>query len=104
MTTETRAYWSKQVKRWAASRLTLREYAALTGVGASSLKNWKWKLGVEARQASRGAGFVEVVGTLAAPVSDGFEVVLVGGVVKVPSAFDGAALAKLLEVVGRGEA
>ena len=76
----------------------------MTGLGASSLKNWKWKLGVEARQAASGPGFVEVVAALTPPVSDSFEVVLVDGVVvRVPSKFDGAALAKLLEVVGRAE-
>jgi hypothetical protein len=105
MTTDTRAYWSKQVKRWAASRLTLREYAAMTGVGASSLKSWKWKLGLEAKQAASGPGFVEVVGAMTPQVSDNFEVVLVDGVVvRVPSSFDGAALTKLLAVVGQAEA
>ena len=101
MTTDTREYWAKQVQRWAASRLTLRDYTRLAGVNASSLKNWKWKLGVEARRAVSAPSFVEVGHIPAAPTSDSFEVVLLDGVVvRVPASFDGPTLTKLLEVVG----
>jgi hypothetical protein len=101
MNNDTRAYWAKQVERWAASRLTLQEYARLAGVGASSLKNWKWKLGVEARRAAGEPSFVEVAAV--APASDNFEVVLLDGVVvRVPATFDAPSLRRLLEVVGEG--
>jgi hypothetical protein len=101
MNSETKVHWAKQVERWAASRLTLHEYARLAGVGASSLKNWKWKLGVEARRAAGEPSFVEVAGSAVAAASDNFEVVLLDGVVvRVPATFDAPSLMKLLEVVG----
>lgn len=69
-------------------------------MGASSLKNWKWQLGVEARR-NAAPSFVEVASAVTAPSSDTFEVVLLDGVVvRVPSSFDGPTLRRLLEVVG----
>jgi hypothetical protein len=96
----TRAFWSKEVKKWAASGQTLREYAAARGVGASSLKNWKWQLGVEARRAAAAVKFVEVTAATASRAVEVFEVVLVDGTtVRVPAGFDAPELAKLVKVL-----
>ena len=39
--------WSKRVQRWVESGLTAKEFAAETGLKASTLSYWKWRLGSE---------------------------------------------------------
>lgn len=100
MSDETKAYWAKQVTLWQQSGLTLREYSANSGIGASSLKNWKWRLGVEARQQTTNQrGFVEVM-QLAHVPSEKLELVYRDGLrVSIPVGFDEATLRRLLSVV-----
>jgi len=39
--------WAKRVKRWKDSGLSAREFAAETGINASTLSFWRWKLTAE---------------------------------------------------------
>ncbi len=109
-----RAEWSKRVERWRDSGLSAKEYAAETGLKASTLSYWKWRLKSEAKPAPRSTSlakatarkqpqgrsltFVEVApGAIAASL---FEVELAHGVVvRVPMDFDADALGRLLAVV-----
>jgi len=59
MSRSNRAEWAKRVERWQDSGLTAKEYAAETGLNASTLSYWKWRLGAEAKSPSpsrRGRG------------------------------------------------
>jgi transposase len=47
----TRAEWAKRVERWRDSGLTAKEFATETGVKASSLSFWKWKLSADSNAA-----------------------------------------------------
>ena len=47
MARASRADWAKRVERWKDSGLTAKEFAAETGLNASTLSYWKWRLGVE---------------------------------------------------------
>jgi len=47
-----REEWSKRVQRWVESGLTAKEFAAETGLKASTLSYWKWRLGSEHRPQS----------------------------------------------------
>ena len=107
-----REEWAKRVERWGDSGLTAKEYAAETGIKAHTLSWWKWRLSSGAsaqgrrRRARRapttGAGatpltFVEMA-TAVAP--EPLEIVLPSSVrIRVPSTFDGATLARLLDVL-----
>ena len=106
--------WSKRVERWRESGLSAEEFATEIGVNANSLRHWGWRLGAEKRRGERRPArkseprmeFIEVASLAmeTPPVSAGamFEVVLASGAtVRVPSGFDGAALRRLLDVVGR---
>lgn len=103
-----RETWAKRVERWKDSGLTAAEYAAETGINVHSLSWWKWRLASGAakaatarvrkgRRAPPPMTFVEVptaVGSVA------FEVILRSSVtVRVPPAFDGPALGRLLDVL-----
>lgn len=50
------AEWAKRVERWRDSGLTAKEYAAETGLNASTLSNWGWRLKSEVERGSRTAG------------------------------------------------
>lgn len=103
-----RETWAKRVERWKDSGLTAVEYAAETGINAHSLSWWKWHLTSgkakpatarvrRERRAARPMTFVEVP---AAVGSAAFEVVLRSSVtVRVPPAFDGPTLGRLLDVL-----
>lgn len=52
MSRSNRAEWAKRVERWQDSGLRAKEYAAETGLNASTLSYWKWRLGTEAKGAS----------------------------------------------------
>jgi hypothetical protein len=42
------AQWAKRVEQWKDSGLTAKEFAADTGIKASTLTYWKWRLGATA--------------------------------------------------------
>jgi hypothetical protein len=48
MARASRAEWAMRVERWKASGLTAKEFAAETGLKASTLTFWSWKLRREA--------------------------------------------------------
>ena len=93
--------------RWERSGLTLVEFARRAGMPSGRLGWWRHTL--RARQRTRGAGrFLElpvqrVLAEAPRPAAATFEVLFADGtVVRVPPAFDGAALDRLLAlVVGR---
>jgi hypothetical protein len=104
MAREGREVWAKRVERWVDSGLSAKEFAAETGINANTLAHWRWRLGMEAsgapaKAASSPVRFVELAATpdAAAPA---FELLLAGGrTVRVPPRFDGAELARLVQVL-----
>ena len=118
MAKASREDWAKRVERWKDSGLTAKEFAAETGLNASTLSYWKWRLGAEQRdddskrkpktrparcdRPKRGPKtptFVEV--TAQAPVAEPLELVMPGELrVRVPVGFDEATLAAVLRVAG----
>jgi len=103
-----RAEWLKRVERWRDSGLSAKEYAAETGLKASTLSYWKWRLKSEAKPAPRSTGrkqpqgrslpFIEVAA--GAIATSRFEVELAHGViVRMPMDFDSEALGRLLAVL-----
>lgn len=48
--------WSKRVARWKDSGLTAKEFAAETGINASTLAYWRWRLSVAERAGSTDSG------------------------------------------------
>ncbi len=120
MVRASRADWAKRVERWKDSGLTAKEFAAETGLNASTLSYWRWRLGAERRTdkpvdkrqvktsrakrrppkaRSKAPTFVEV--TAPTPVADPLELVMPGELrVRVPVGFDEATLAAVLRVTG----
>ena len=111
MTAKTSAdEWRKRVERWRESGLTAEQFATETGINAGTLRFWSYRVAKEARgetPASRRrapkvvapSSFVEVqaAGTMSAT----FELELDGGRrLRIPTAFDASALARLLDVLG----
>src|SRR4051812_2791087 len=112
MKTEPREVRVQRVRRLGESGLTAGEFAKELGVNAHTLAGWRWRLSREAKDepatsrssAEPKAQFVEVVPepraspALSPPPSVGeFEVVLcTGRRVRVPAAFDPAALRTLV--------
>ncbi len=119
MSRTNRAEWAKRVERWKDSGLSAKEYAAETGVKASTLSYWSWRVRASAesrrdrprRKAAAARGpvaadarsgqFVEL--EAAAPVSaqqPTLELVLSGGLlVRVGAGFDEATLTRLVRAV-----
>jgi hypothetical protein len=116
-----RAEWQKRVERWGDSGLSAKEYASQTGLKASTLSYWKWRLGSEQRASSAdttdqkcarpGASkrraspavsaprFVEVT-PVDAPSAEPLTLVLPGAItVRVPVGFDEDTLGRVLRVV-----
>ena len=94
------------LQEWARSGLSQAAFARRRGMPAGTLAWWGHQLRRQGVSASRrpGVPFVEVVAPAppAAPAPSPFEVVLGGEVtVRVPPAFDAAALRQLLGVLGR---
>jgi transposase len=98
----TRRTWAAHVQRWRASGLTAREFAHRVGVNPATLRWWSSRLRrVPAHGGTDSAvpplTFVEMTH---ATRSEPIEVVLVSGVrVRVPSDFDAAHVARLLDVL-----
>lgn len=92
--------------RWEQSGLTLAEFARRAGMSAGTLAWWRHTLRASERTVADGR-FVEVpmpraLTEAARPVPAPFEVVFGDGtVVRVPGAFDAAALARLFAVIDR---
>jgi hypothetical protein len=122
MSRESQSEWAKRVERWRDSGLTAKEFAAETGLNASTLSYWKWRLsaGRDRNQASadtggsvRGASgrrrkastpaaqFVEVSPIAGTPSSAAMlEVVLRDGtVVRVPADFDETTLGRVVRTL-----
>jgi hypothetical protein len=99
-----RAEWSRRVEEWRRSGLDLRAFAVRASLSLRTLSWWRWRLESEASKSSTAlmplsSSFVELE---AAPIAmtAPFEIVLVSGrIVRVPVAFDDAALSRLLGVV-----
>ena len=85
MARATRSVWAKRVKRWRASGLTAREFAARECCNRRTLAWWSSRLGREERPA-----FVEVTGLVDATQREAMlEVVVRDGVrVRVARGFD----------------
>lgn len=121
MARTSRAEWQKRVERWGDSGLSAKEYAAQTGLKASTLSYWKWRLGSERRaspadtaehkdarpRASKGRSssgasaprFVELT-PVDAPSTEPLTLVLPGVItVRVPVGFDEDTLGRVLRVV-----
>lgn len=114
-----REEWSQRVQRWVESGLTAKEFAAETGLKASTLSYWKWRLGSEqraqssvpvaakretARRPERARESTPTFVELApAPASCAvpLELVLHDSVtVRVPVGFDETTLSRVLRLVG----
>jgi transposase len=116
----TRAEWAKRVERWRDSGLTAKEFAAETGLKASSLSYWKWKLSTDASIAVQDAAprrrrrsvppasdtsssaptFVEVE-TACASSAAPLELALAHGLtLRIPVGFDENTLRRALSVFG----
>jgi hypothetical protein len=98
------------VERWRDSGLTAKEFAAETGVKASTLSYWSWRLRSSrrprpsARSSAAGGRFVELSGSSpqdAAPAT--LELVVGGMVVRIPSGFDEETLTRVVRAVGAAQ-
>ena len=100
--------WAKRVERWRDSGLTAKEFAAETGVNASTLAYWSWRL--RASRSKRPASgsspsrsrFVELTPS-SVPVTSPAMLELVLGEsirVRIPSGFDEETLARVVRAVG----
>ena len=118
------AEWAKRVERWKDSGLTAKEFAAETGIKASTLSYWCWKLTADARKQGapavgarpaepkrrRGptrsqrqpatASFVEVPVAAVVSAPEPVEVVLGDVRVRVPVGFDEETLTRVVRAVG----
>lgn len=108
MAGRSKADWSKLVKQWQQSGLPAKEFSQRTGVTASTLSWWKWRLGSGAlgdrRLEPPGAqNLVEIVPLGASGTSGttetAVEIVLGDVVVRVRSGFDARTLGRVLDVL-----
>lgn len=122
MSRSSRAEWAKRVERWRDSGLTAREFATETGLKATTLSYWKWRLGSERRAksaqtlepkrvrprsckrsvlpAATPPRFVEVTSPPPAASTEALALELPGGiVVRVHAGFDEVTLGRVLRVV-----
>jgi hypothetical protein len=119
---ERAAYWQRLLAEWARSGLSQAEFCRRRGLKAVNLAWWKRRLrateGADGGHRERGAGravrrgFVEVAlprgsASIAAlrapssvPTSDGYELVLPGGVgLRLPDDFDAERVARLVRAL-----
>lgn len=107
MSRTSRGEWAKRVERWRDSGLTAKEFAAETGVNASTLAYWSWRLRASRskrplRPTAARSRFVELS---AAPLPSAapamLELLLGEGVrIRVPSGFDEETVARVVRAVG----
>lgn len=105
-TRTTREQWRRRVSAWSASGLACKQFAAKAGVSPTTLAWWKWKLSSEGERFHEAADlpFADVTSLVVAPESSACEVapleVRLGDIgVRVPVGFDGATLARLLDML-----
>ncbi len=100
-----RETWRRRVERWARSGQTAEEFAAAGGFHPATLRQWKYKLRREAvtGHATTDLPLVGVLG--GATTADArFEIELRRGRrLRVPAAFDGEALRRLLAILDEPE-
>ena len=102
MAKRSRAAWTKLVREWRESGLTAGAFAMRRQIRPKTLLWWGAKLRREAAAVVRPIEFIEVAAPLVG-ASERFEVHLPNGRwVAVPTAFDEAALARLLPIVEGG--
>ena len=98
--------WVAWVRRAEASGQSLSAFAAQHGLSRSGLYFWRQQVRAQpapAANASTALAFVRLEAEATPPTGASLEVVLQNGrVIRVPAAFDAAALAKLLAVVDGG--
>ena len=119
MARASRAEWAKRVERWRDSGLSAKEYASETGLKATTLSYWKWRLGAAERgrssgprpvglrtimgrspAAARAPRFVEVTPAVQTPSAEPLTLELQGAImVRVPVGFDEETLVRVLRVV-----
>jgi hypothetical protein len=98
------------VERWQASGLTAAEFGRKLGVSEKSLRWWKWQLGRPRERPARKTRSAERTRTDVSPLTfvemtaavqrEPLEVVLAGGTrIRLPTDFDVAVLARLLDVL-----
>jgi hypothetical protein len=98
---EPRIMWERRVARWAKSGLSREEFAAREGVKPGTLGWWRWFLSSRPSSAlvKRSPAFVEVEPVVVDVIAERIEVALPNGrVVRVPGAFDDAALRRVLAI------
>jgi hypothetical protein len=117
-----RALWLDRVRRWMASGMGAKEFAAQEGCRPKALMVWRWQLGLGPRQSKRplpvvakqaAPRFVELLSphliaaavkptsSAVAPSTRPFEITLPNGArVLVPAQFDRQALGVLVDLVG----
>jgi hypothetical protein len=109
-----RKIWSDRVRRWKASGLAAKKFAARQGLTAGSLYRWSWRLRAEERgrkagRTSEAPPVVEIVGAVGVVGQDPqsgapepFEVLLGERVrILVPVRFDAEALVRLVAILER---
>jgi hypothetical protein len=104
-----REEWRKRVERWKESGLTAKEFAAETGINASTIQFWRYKLKRPMPMSGRRRAPGDTTGLLssivevrpaAAAVETRFEVELVNGRrIRVPASYEASALRALLAVL-----
>jgi transposase len=110
MARSTREEWAKRVRRWQRSGLTAKQFEARTGIKASTLSYWKWRLGKDGQRAeglaprrSQEVPRVEFVEFQAAAMSamamTGIDVVAGRYVVRVGAGFDAVTLGQVLDAL-----
>jgi hypothetical protein len=99
--------WAKRVERWKDSGLTAKEFAAETGVKASTLTYWSWRLRASrpkqpsARSSAPRGRFVQLSASSPSAAPATLELVLGAGiVVRIPSGFDEETLTRVVRAVG----
>ncbi len=103
MKTQTRSKWQARVDAWQASGKSCRAFARESGLNASSLAWWKWKLG--SLEAPAEPEFVEVTEDFMAAALPGLgdeptiELLVSGVEVRVRGAVDPDALTRVLDVL-----
>lgn len=105
MARTSRERWRRRVEAWVESGLGCKEYAARSGVKATTLAWWKWKLGVDG-SGEAPAAFVELTpgefGLNAGSAADaGVELDVGGVVVRVRLGFDPVTLEQVVGVLAR---
>jgi len=108
MARTSRAEWGKRVERWKDSGLTAKEFAAETGVKASTLAYWSWRLRSSRpkqpslRSSAARGRFVQLsASSLPSATPAPLELVLGADiVVRIPSGFDEETLTRVIRAVG----